>query len=54
MDVWEALSSDRPYRRAWERERVLEYIRAQAGVQLDPRAVELLFKLLEEHPVRRD
>lgn len=54
VDVWEALSSDRPYRRAWERERVLEYIRAQAGVQLDPRAVELLFKLLEEHPVRRD
>ena len=27
VDVWDALSSDRPYRAAWEREKVLAYIR---------------------------
>lgn len=51
VDVWEALSSDRPYRRAWDKAHVLEYITAQSGIQLDPRAVELFLKLLEEHSI---
>ena len=45
VDVWDALRSDRPYRPAWERERVLEHIRTLAGSHLDPRVVEAFFKI---------
>jgi diguanylate cyclase (GGDEF)-like protein/PAS domain S-box-containing protein len=40
VDVWDALSSDRPYRRAWPREKVASYVRSLAGTHLDPRVVE--------------
>jgi hypothetical protein len=40
IDVWDALSYDRPYRRAWPRHQVLDYIRDQAGALFDPRMVE--------------
>ncbi|MGH2909474.1 MAG: HD-GYP domain-containing protein [Solirubrobacteraceae bacterium] len=39
-DVWDTLTHDRPYRKAWEPERALGEIRAQAGAQFDPRVVE--------------
>jgi response regulator RpfG family c-di-GMP phosphodiesterase len=40
VDVWDALSYDRPYRRAWPRQQVLDYIRDQSGALFDPRMVE--------------
>jgi PAS domain S-box-containing protein len=46
VDVWDALSSDRPYRKAWEKEQVLAYLGEHAGSQFDPRAVELFLKLV--------
>jgi HD-GYP domain-containing protein (c-di-GMP phosphodiesterase class II) len=46
VDVWDALCSDRPYRAAWEIEKVLEYIRAQSGELFDPRVVEIFFASL--------
>jgi HD-GYP domain-containing protein (c-di-GMP phosphodiesterase class II) len=46
VDVWDALTSDRPYRPAWPREQALEYLRAQAGTQFDPRVVEVFLNLL--------
>ncbi len=48
VDVWDALRSDRPYRRAWPEEKVREYIRDQAGKHFDPWVVELFFQVLEE------
>jgi HD-GYP domain-containing protein (c-di-GMP phosphodiesterase class II) len=36
IDVWDALSSDRPYRNAWTPEKVREYIAARSGIQFDP------------------
>lgn len=47
-DVWDALTSDRPYRKAWDRERALEYIRQQAGKHFDPRVVELFSRTTRE------
>ena len=38
-DVWDALSFDRPYRRAWPAGRVRDHIAAQAGTPVDPRVV---------------
>jgi putative nucleotidyltransferase with HDIG domain len=36
VDVWDALNSDRPYRPAWPRERIMDYIRANIGLHFDP------------------
>jgi len=41
-DVWDALRSDRPYRKAWSEKKVLEYIHSLAGTHFDPMAVECL------------
>jgi diguanylate cyclase (GGDEF)-like protein len=40
VDVWDALTHDRPYRAAWSEDRVRSYIRSVAGQHLDPHAVE--------------
>jgi putative nucleotidyltransferase with HDIG domain len=47
IDVWDALLSDRSYRKAWPEEKVREYIQEQAGVLFDPKVVEAFFELLE-------
>ena len=44
VDQWEALTSDRPYRRAWPRERVLAYLEENAGRIFDPRIVEVFLR----------
>ncbi len=41
VDVWDALTSDRPYRPAWPESQALEYIRAQSGKLFDPQVVEV-------------
>lgn len=41
VDVWDALTSDRPYRPAWPEKKVLEYIQSQAGIHFDPQVVEV-------------
>lgn len=45
IDVWDALRSDRPYRSAWSEERVREYIRSLAGVQFDPKVVDVFLNI---------
>ncbi|MDZ4158488.1 MAG: HD domain-containing phosphohydrolase, partial [Anaerolineaceae bacterium] len=45
VDVWEALNSDRPYRRAWKREEALEYMQEQAGKLFDPQVVHAFLEL---------
>jgi len=44
VDVLDALTSHRPYRPAWPRERALAYIREQAGAHFDPAVVEVFFR----------
>jgi HD-GYP domain-containing protein (c-di-GMP phosphodiesterase class II) len=39
-DVYDALTSDRPYRAAWSVEQAREYIRAESGKHFDPRVVD--------------
>lgn len=46
VDVFDALSSDRPYRKAWPREQVLEHIRHSASTHFDPAVVEAFTKML--------
>ena len=46
IDVWDALCSDRPYRKGWDKEKVLEYIREQSGSHFDPQVVEMFLRLM--------
>jgi putative nucleotidyltransferase with HDIG domain len=36
IDVWDALRSDRPYRKAWDKEKTLEHIKSGSGTHFDP------------------
>lgn len=44
VDVFDALTSDRPYRNAWPKEKVYEYIEEQAGKQFDPQVVKVFLE----------
>jgi HD-GYP domain-containing protein (c-di-GMP phosphodiesterase class II) len=46
VDVYDALTSDRPYRGAWSHEKAIEYITEQSGIYFDPRVVEVFLKLI--------
>ena len=48
VDVWDALRSDRPYRPAWDGEKVLAHLREGSGKHFDPRVVEAFFALHEK------
>ncbi|GGS01362.1 HD domain-containing phosphohydrolase [Deinococcus sedimenti] len=52
VDVWDALRSDRPYRRAWTAERALAHLQEQAGRQFDPVVVRAFTALLGEQGVQ--
>lgn len=41
VDVWDALRSDRPYRKGWSREQAVHFIRIQAGRHFDPEITEV-------------
>ncbi|MFH1185179.1 MAG: HD domain-containing phosphohydrolase, partial [Chloroflexota bacterium] len=47
VDVYDALTSDRPYRPAWTREKAIEHIRQGANIHFDPQVVEQFLRTLE-------
>lgn len=47
VDVWNALRSDRPYRKGWPEGKAIEYIRSQVGKLFDPKVAYLFMKLWE-------
>jgi putative nucleotidyltransferase with HDIG domain len=50
VDVWDALSSDRPYRKAWPEDQIIDYLRSSAGSHFDPKVVEVFFEILQTLP----
>jgi diguanylate cyclase (GGDEF)-like protein len=48
VDIWDALSHDRPYRASWSHERIREHIRGLAGTQLDHQVVEAFLRCWPE------
>jgi PAS domain S-box-containing protein/putative nucleotidyltransferase with HDIG domain len=44
VDVWDALSSDRPYRLAWTEEKVRKHIHSMSGTHFDPKVVEIFMQ----------
>lgn len=47
VDVFDALSSKRPYKEPWPRDKVLSYILEGAGSQFDPRVVDAFLTVME-------
>jgi HD-GYP domain-containing protein (c-di-GMP phosphodiesterase class II)/CHASE2 domain-containing sensor protein len=49
VDVWDALSSTRPYKPAYTQSRVREIIEKESGERFEPALVQLFFEVLDEH-----
>jgi PAS domain S-box-containing protein len=45
VDVWDALRSDRPYRPAWPKEKVIDHIRSQVGTHFDAGVIEVFLSM---------
>jgi HD-GYP domain-containing protein (c-di-GMP phosphodiesterase class II) len=48
VDVFDALTSDRPYRKAWSREKALDHIKQESGKHFDPQIVNNFLKLISD------
>ena len=48
IDIWDALLSDRTYRKAWTADRVTAYLKEIAGTHIDPNILPIFFKMIEE------
>jgi putative nucleotidyltransferase with HDIG domain len=48
VDVWDALSTNRAYRKAWTEAEVRAYLEAESGRHFDPNVVRAFFKMLEQ------
>ncbi|GAB4503242.1 MAG: hypothetical protein Fur0043_02340 [Anaerolineales bacterium] len=48
VDVYDALTSNRPYRPAWSKAAAIAYIREQAGILFDPQVVEIFIQMMSE------
>jgi putative nucleotidyltransferase with HDIG domain len=48
VDVWDALTSDRPYRKAWDDQKAMDYIKEQSGKHFDPYVIDLFLGLIGE------
>ena len=46
IDVWDALRSDRPYRKAWSVKKTIAYLQQQAGKSFDPKLVDRFVEIL--------
>lgn len=48
VDQWDALNSDRPYRKAWPRADVVAHIRKNSGTSFDPKVASAFLTLVAE------
>lgn len=48
VDNWDALTSDRPYRKAWSDERVTGYLKENAGKMFDPKVVDIFLSIISK------
>ncbi len=47
-DVWDALSSERPYNKAWSHEKIIAFFIEQSGKHFDPHMVNIFLDMLEK------
>lgn len=51
VDVWDALRSDRPYRKEMPRTEVIDYLRKNAGILFDPKLVDIFLHFVKENNI---
>jgi HD-GYP domain-containing protein (c-di-GMP phosphodiesterase class II) len=51
-DVFDALRTDRPYRKAWALEKTLDYIRERSGLEFDPDIVRRFVEMVTQSESR--
>jgi HD-GYP domain-containing protein (c-di-GMP phosphodiesterase class II) len=47
VDVWDATTSDRPYRLAWTKEQAREYLLTQSGKHFDPQIIPVFLSIVD-------
>jgi len=47
-DVFDALSSPRPYKEPWPLERIVSYMKEQRGLQFDPRLIDVFLERVDD------
>lgn len=53
VDVYDALTSERPYKTAWSHDDAVQYLQEQSGKQFDPAVVAALIAWFREHQPSR-
>jgi putative nucleotidyltransferase with HDIG domain len=48
IDVWDALTSDRPYRKSWSPQKAIDHIKSQSGKHFDPEVVNLFMEMIND------
>ena len=48
VEAWDVLQRDRPYCKAWDAQRALDYIHAQRGLHFDPQVVDAFVAIVSE------
>ena len=48
VDVWDALSMDRPYREGWSKDRIFEFIQSESGAHFDPHVTDVFLGMVKE------
>jgi putative nucleotidyltransferase with HDIG domain len=46
VDVWDALCSDRPYRKAWPKKEIVDYLKDQSGKHFDPKIADIFLEMI--------
>ena len=47
-DVFDALTSERPYKKAWEVDKAVDFLKENSGSHFDPQCVTVFLNHLEE------
>ncbi|MCL4272997.1 MAG: response regulator [Anaerolineales bacterium] len=52
VDVWDAVTSDRPYRPAWDKKKAMDHINEQSGIHFDPKVVVEFNEMMKDEMAR--
>ena len=47
LDAWDAMTSDRPYRKAMPKTAAIAELRRQEGAQFDPKLIEVFLRVVD-------
>ena len=48
VDVWEALLSERSYKKIWSKQKAIKYLKEQSGIHFDPDVVEVFLNMIKK------